>query len=139
MRSTASHTRDVNVAVIFAIAIISLLAFVGVSVDFSRTNAVKASMQSALAIFSALFKQRSATNIRPTGVKIYTIQVNTGHDPTATLMQSGNSDSRQHFPADLGRPDGHRVRNHPQQPDPATGGEIASSRRGRSSTRLHYQ
>src|SRR5262245_8403219 len=40
--------RDGNVAVMFALAIVPIVGLVGAAVDFSRANAAKAAMQSAL-------------------------------------------------------------------------------------------
>lgn len=40
--------RDGNVAITFALATIPMIGFVGAAVDYSRANAVKASMQAAL-------------------------------------------------------------------------------------------
>jgi Flp pilus assembly protein TadG len=51
IRSTACRfgaAREGNVAVIFAFAIIPVLAFIGAAVDYSRANAARSSMQAAL-------------------------------------------------------------------------------------------
>jgi Flp pilus assembly protein TadG len=81
-----------NVAIIFALASIPLIAFVGAAVDYSRANSVKAAMQSALDsaalmmskeastdtstqlqtnasnYFKALFTRTEATNVQVTAV-----------------------------------------------------------------------
>ena len=52
-----------NVAIIFALALLPLVGFVGVSVDYSHGNAVKASMQAAVdAIALNLVKNASSLN-----------------------------------------------------------------------------
>ena len=43
-----AHAREGNVAIIFGIAIIPIIAFVGAAIDYSRANAVKAALQSAI-------------------------------------------------------------------------------------------
>ena len=51
IRSTARRfgaAKEANVAVIFAFAIIPVLAFIGAAVDYSRANAARSSMQAAL-------------------------------------------------------------------------------------------
>ncbi len=57
-----ARARDGNIAVIFSIALIPLLAFVGAAVDFSRGNAIKASMQAALDS-TALMVSKSASSL----------------------------------------------------------------------------
>ena len=39
-------------------------------------------------------QQKTCDNIKAAGITIYTVQVNTGSDPTSTLLQSCASDSR---------------------------------------------
>jgi hypothetical protein len=39
----------------------------------------------------------TCANIKATGITIYTIQVNTGGDPTSTLLQNCASDSSKFF------------------------------------------
>ena len=42
------HSQDGNVAVIFGIAVIPLISFIGAAVDYSRANAARSSLQAAL-------------------------------------------------------------------------------------------
>jgi Flp pilus assembly protein TadG len=42
------HSRDGNIAVIFAIALVPLISFVGAAVDYTRANSARSSMQAAL-------------------------------------------------------------------------------------------
>lgn len=56
-----ARARDGNIAIIFAIALIPLLGAVGAAVDYSRANAVKASLQSALDS-TALMVSKSAAS-----------------------------------------------------------------------------
>ena len=52
----------------------------------------------------------TCANIKAAGITLYTIQVNTGGDPTSTLLQNCASPSiRQVLPADVGEPDRDRV------------------------------
>ena len=39
----------------------------------------------------------TCANIKASGITIYTLQVNTGHDPTSTLLQNCASDSDKFF------------------------------------------
>ena len=57
-------------------------------------------------------QQKTCDNIKAAGITIYTVQVNTGGDPTSTLLQNCASDCQQVLPADLV----HRDRHH-LQPD----------------------
>jgi Flp pilus assembly protein TadG len=56
-----SRARGGNVAVTFAIALIPILAFVGAAVDFSRGNAVKASLQAALDSTALMISKNAAS------------------------------------------------------------------------------
>ena len=47
-------------------------------------------------------------NIKSASVELYTIQVNTGGDPTSTLLQNCASSTDKFFHADLGGPDDRR-------------------------------
>ena len=42
-------------------------------------------------------RQRTCHNIKAAGVQIYTIQVNTGGDPTSALLQNCATDSSKFF------------------------------------------
>lgn len=57
-----ARAREGGVAITFAIALIPMLAMVGAAIDFSRANAVKASMQTALDA-TALLVARNATSL----------------------------------------------------------------------------
>ena len=70
----------------------------------------------------------TCANIKATGITIYAIQVNTGGDPTSTLLQNCASDSEQVLPADLGEPDRDHVSGDRHQPDQAETGEVAARR-----------
>jgi Flp pilus assembly protein TadG len=50
-----------NVAIIFALTLIPLLAFVGVAIDYSRANALKAGMQEALDATALMVSKNAAT------------------------------------------------------------------------------
>ena len=50
-----------NVAITFALALIPLLAFVGVAIDYSRANAVKADLQAALDSVALMVAKNAAT------------------------------------------------------------------------------
>ena len=54
-------------------------------------------------------QQILCNNIKASGVKIYTVQVNTGGDPTSTLLQNCASSLGQVLPAHQGRPDRHHL------------------------------
>ena len=60
------HAREGNVAITFAIAIIPLLGIVGAAIDYSRANAVKVQLQSALDS-TALMLARDAPNLSDVG------------------------------------------------------------------------
>ena len=51
-----------NVAIIFALAAIPLIAFVGAAVDYSRANSVKAAMQSALDSTALMMSKEASTD-----------------------------------------------------------------------------
>lgn len=55
-------SRDGNVAIIFAIAVIPIIAFVGAAIDFGRASSIKAAMQSALDA-TALAMSKDAANV----------------------------------------------------------------------------
>jgi Flp pilus assembly protein TadG len=64
-RSTLSAFRKAqagNVAIIFALASIPLIAFVGAAVDYSRANSVKAAMQSALDSAALMMSKEASTD-----------------------------------------------------------------------------
>ena len=42
-------------------------------------------------------QQKTCTNIKAAGITVYTVQVNTGGDPTSTLLQNCASDSSKFF------------------------------------------
>ena len=42
-------------------------------------------------------QQRTCDNIKSAGITIYTVQVNTGNDPTSTLLQNCASDANKFF------------------------------------------
>jgi hypothetical protein len=42
-------------------------------------------------------QQKTCANIKAAGITIYTVQVNTGNDPTSTLLQNCASDSSKFF------------------------------------------
>ncbi len=63
-------------------------------------------------------------NIKAANIVLYTIQVNTGGDPTSTLLQNCASDARQVLPADVGRPDDRDVQHHRYQPDQVACGSV---------------
>ena len=50
-----------NVAITFAIALIPLIAFVGVAIDYSRANAVKADLQAALDSTALMVAKNAST------------------------------------------------------------------------------
>ena len=60
----------------------------------------------------------TCANIKAAGITLYTVQVNTGGDPTSTLLQNCASDTGQVLPADLGEPDGHHVHSRSAPPSP---------------------
>ena len=62
------HAREGNVAITFAIAIIPLLGIVGAAIDYSRANAVKVQLQSALDS-TALMLARDAPNLNDVSAK----------------------------------------------------------------------
>ncbi len=53
--------RGGNIAITFAIALIPMLAFVGAAVDYSRANAMKASLQAALDTAALMASKNAAT------------------------------------------------------------------------------
>jgi len=57
-----------NVAIIFALALIPLLAFVGLAIDYSRANSLKAAMQTALDS-TALMISKTAANLSATQIQ----------------------------------------------------------------------
>jgi Flp pilus assembly protein TadG len=69
-----------NVAITFGLSMIPLMGFVGASVDYSRANAVKASMQAALdstalALSKSVASMESAS-LQSTALKYFTANVN---------------------------------------------------------------
>ena len=60
------HAHEGNIAIIFAIAVIPLLGFVGAAIDYSRANTVKVQLQSALDS-TALMLARDAPNLSDVG------------------------------------------------------------------------
>ena len=67
----------------------------------------------------------TCANIKAAGITIYTIQVNTGSDPTSTLLRNCATDGyRSLLYADVGGPDRHDVQHHRHQPDQAAGGPV---------------
>ena len=42
-------------------------------------------------------QQKTCDNIKAAGITLYTVQVNTGNDPTSTLLQNCASDSNKFF------------------------------------------
>ena len=46
-------------------------------------------------------QQMTCDNIKAAGITLYTVQVNTGGDPTSTLLQNCASDAEQVLPADV--------------------------------------
>ena len=57
-------------------------------------------------------QQKTCDNIKAAGITIYTVQVNTGGDPTSTLLKNCASDTEQVLPADVVDADRHDL-----QPD----------------------
>ena len=55
-------------------------------------------------------QQKVCDNIKAAGITVYSVQVNTGNDPTSTILKSCASDARQVLPVDLRRRNRHRVR-----------------------------
>ena len=53
--------REGNVAIIFALALIPMLAFVGAAIDYSRANSLKAAIQSALDSTALMISKKAAT------------------------------------------------------------------------------
>lgn len=65
LRKLAAHfgqNSDGNVAIIFALATIPLIVFVGASIDYSRANAVKTAMQNALDATGLMLWKEAATD-----------------------------------------------------------------------------
>jgi len=56
-----ARARRANVAITFAIAVIPMLAFVGVAVDFSRANALKVDLQAALDSAALMVSKNAAS------------------------------------------------------------------------------
>ena len=54
--------RDGNVAIIFALALLPIIAFVGFAVDYSRANAVKVALQQALDATALMVSKEAATD-----------------------------------------------------------------------------
>ena len=50
----------------------------------------------------------TCTNAKAAGITVYTVQVNTGGDPTSTLLKNCAT-TQQVLPADLGEPDGRHL------------------------------
>ena len=123
LRSAARRfvdARQANVAIIFAISLLPIVALTGAAVDFSRANSVKADMQTALdstalmisknaatmsstqiqtaaqSYFLALFTRPEASNIEVT-----TSYANNGG---STMMVSGSADMTTDFMSVLGVP-----------------------------------
>ena len=51
----------------------------------------------------------TCANVKAAGITLYTVQVNTGGDPTSTLLKNCASDCEQVLPADVGDPDRRNV------------------------------
>ena len=90
-----------NIAVIFGVACVPLITFVGVAVDYSRLNAARSSMQSAIDS-AALMVSKDLTSgvITPSGVTtaaqnyfaaLYTNKDATTQQPTATYTVGSGS------------------------------------------------
>ena len=61
-RSACAWRVGGNVAIIFALSLIPMLAFAGAAIDFSRANSLKAAMQSALDSTALRISKDAATN-----------------------------------------------------------------------------
>ena len=69
----------------------------------------------------------TCNNIKAAGITLYTMQVNTGGDPTSTLLQNcAERCPDQVLPADLGEPDRHDLQADRHQPVAAA--HLASKR-----------
>ena len=82
----------------------------------------------------------TCANIKAAGITIYTIQVNTGGDPTSTLLQNCATDADQVLPADLGEPDRDHVQQDRHRPDQAAHRAVArrtNKKPGQPSRALH--
>ena len=105
--------RDGNIAVIFAIALLPIFAFIGAAVDYSRANMARSAMQSALELhgadavprpvagndhvdpdrydrpehFSALYTNKEANSVSVSAT--YTAAA-TGNGPTIVVNGSGS-------------------------------------------------
>lgn len=112
------RARDCNVAITFALTLIPMLAMVGAAVDFSRANAIKASLQAALdstalmssknaasltagqiqtnaqSYFNALFTRPEAKNV--------TIAASYSTDGGSSVVVTGTADMDTDFMAILG-------------------------------------
>ena len=81
-------------------------------------------------------EQLTCNNINAAGITLYTIQVNTGNDPTSSLLQELRGQSgqvsglQQILPAYVGRPDAERVHPDRHRTDPVAHRAIAG--RGKS-------
>ncbi len=75
----------------------------------------------------------TCANIKAAGITLYTIQVNTGGDPTSTLLKNCASTFGQVLPADVGQSDRHHVQRHRHQSDQAAHRAIAKQKPGQSS------
>ncbi len=61
-------------------------------------------------------QQLTCNNIKAAGITLYTIQVNTGGDPTSTLLQNCASDTEQVLPADVGERNRHDLQSDRDRP-----------------------
>jgi Flp pilus assembly protein TadG len=90
-----------NIAVIFAIAVLPVISFVGAAIDYSRLNSARSSMQAALDSAALMVsKDLNANVITPDGIQaaaqsyftaLYTNRDATANPITATYVQGSGS------------------------------------------------
>ena len=87
---------------LFAIALVPILSFVGAAIDYIRANAACTAMQAALDSTALMNTQNRwytnagqidarqkilCDNAKAANITIYTVQVNTGGNPTSGVLQ----------------------------------------------------
>ncbi len=88
--------RDGNIAIIFALATIPIMGLIGASVDYSRANAVKADLQSALDATALMVSKNAATQTNgelQTSAQAYFEAVFTHPEATSTKITATYSSS----------------------------------------------
>jgi len=78
----------------------------------------------------------TCANIKAANVDLYTIQVNTGGDPTSTLLQNCASSTDKFYSVDVGERDDRHLRHDRHQPDQVARRSIVAAQRWQTKTRL---